>query len=101
MRTFYFIAKRRRRSANIRPEPVYRPKKLVVPKRNINELDVRKVYKTPRQALAEVTYGDGDNTISLAPRNYGKRTRNVRKIRPPPPPFVEVGNQTYKVRGFC
>lgn len=89
--------KRRRRSANIRPEPVYRPSKSAVPKRNINKLDVRKAYKTPRQALAEVTYDEGENTISLVPRNHGKRARNVRKIRPPPPPFVEVGNQTYRL----
>ena len=69
------IAKRRRRSANIRPEPVYRPSKSAVPKRNINKLDVRKAYKTPRQALAEVTYDEGENTISLVPRNHGKRAR--------------------------
>ena len=68
--------------------------------RNINELDVRKAYKTPRQALADIKSGERENTISLAPRNHRKSARKVRKIRPPPPPFVEVGNQTYKVGNF-
>ena len=97
---FLNIVSRRRRSANIRPEPVYRHSKSVAPKRNINELDVRKAYKTPRQALADIKSGERENTISLAPRNHRKSARKVRKIRPPPPPFVEVGNQTYKVVNF-
>ena len=71
-----------------------------MPNRNINNLNVRKAYKTPRQALADIKSGDTDDTISLAPKNYKKFGRNVRKIRPPPPPFVEVGNQTYKVNHF-
>ena len=94
------VAKRKRRSPNIRPEPVFRSSKLAVANRNINNLNVLKIYKTPRQALADINSGDTDDTISLAPNHYKKFGRNNRKIRPPPPPFVEVGNQTYKVNHF-
>ena len=92
---------RRRRSTNILPlrrKTVYLPNPDLS---NINSkgINVRKAYETPKEALAEIAKGRREKRIRpyAVPPKRGQNSRTLKNTRPPPPPYVEVGNQTYKV----
>ena len=71
--------------------------------RNVNGIKVGKAYDTPKQALSEATKraGNDRNRIHVDPLKRIDNRRKLKNTRPPPPPYVEVGNQTYKVSFKC
>ena len=97
----YFIARRRKRSANItpiRPPPIY-PSKYIPKDKNYNGVSAGRAFKTPKEAIIAKSKDQqkGVNEILNPLERLKNNVRDSQKSRLPPPPFVEVGNQTYKV----
>ena len=60
----------------------------------------REVFNTAKGALAAVAenINVAQDKVSSS-LNIKQKRRHVKKIRPPPPPFISLGNQSYKVSG--
>ena len=85
------LVQRTRRSANISPLKANHPSTKTPSIDKKIGVTARKVFDTARQALVAA-----QNKITSSFKIKPKR-RHVKKIRPPPPPFISLGNQSYKV----
>ena len=99
----HFTARRRKRSANITPIKTARiyPSKGISKDKNYNGVSAGRAFKTPKEAIIAKSK-DQANRVNEILNPLERLKNNVQdsqkqKSRLPPPPFVEVGNQTYKV----
>ena len=96
-----FAARRRKRSANItpiRPPPIY-PSKSIPKDKSYNGVSAGRAFKTPKEAIIAKSKNQPKdvNEILNPLERLKNNAQDLKKSRLPPPPFVEVGNQTYKV----
>ena len=96
-----FTARRRKRSANItpiKPARIY-PSKAIPKDKSYNGVSAGRAFKTPKEAIIAKSKDQtkGVNEILNPLERLKNNVQDSQKSRLPPPPFVEVGNQTYKV----
>ena len=96
-----FTARRRKRSANItpiKPARIY-PSKAISKDKSYNGVSAGRAFKTPKEAIIAKSKEQtkGVNEILNPLERLKNNVQDSQKSRLPPPPFVEVGNQTYKV----
>ena len=97
----HFTARRRKRSANItpiKPARIY-PSKAISKDKSYNGVSAGRAFKTPKEAIIAKSKDQtkGVNEILNPLERLKNNVQDSQKSRLPPPPFVEVGNQTYKV----
>ena len=97
----HFTARRRKRSANItpiKPARIY-PSKAISTDKSYNGVSAGRAFKTPKEAIIAKSKDQtkGVNEILNPLERLKNNVQDSQKSRLPPPPFVEVGNQTYKV----
>ena len=99
-----FSVQRYRRSASItswRPRPLPSDSstniKPIIKKRH-GLVAARKVFKTAKEAFVDAVNDTNASQKDLFfPLTQKEKPRGLWKARPPPPQFISVGNQSYKV----